>query len=104
MLVGSIAIIFSQILIFTVWKDAKFGTIANIIILVCLVASYGSYHFEKIYQKDIKENLHRTKALKIDLLTETDLILLPNPVQRYLKYAGVVNKPKVKNMRITFKG
>jgi hypothetical protein len=29
---------------------------------------------------------------------------LPAPVQKYLRYAGVLNKPKVKNMRIVFEG
>ncbi len=102
MFVGLAAAIISQILIFTVWKDAKFGTIANIIILVAAVLSYGSYHFEKSYQKDVKENLQSTNMLKTDLLTETDLQTLPEPVQRYLKYAGIINKPKLKNMRIVF--
>jgi len=98
------AVIISQILIFTVWYDAKFGTIANFIILVVAVLSYGTYHFEKNYQKDIKENLLRTNRLKTDLLTETDLLPLPEPVQRYLKYTGVLNKPKLKNIRIVFEG
>ena len=99
-----IAIIISQILIFTVWKDAKFGTIANVIILVAVVLNYGSYHFEKGYQQDVNENLQRTNMLKTDLLTESDLLPLPEPVQRYLKYAGVLNKPKLKNIRIVFEG
>ncbi len=101
---GLIAVIISQILIFTVWKDAKFGTIANIIILAVLVSNWGSTHFEKSYQNDVKENLQRTNALKMELITETDLLLLPGPVQRYLKYAGVLNKPRLKNMRIVFNG
>lgn len=102
--VGLTAVIITQILIFTVWKDAKFGTIANIIILVAAVLSWGSYHFEKGYQKDVKENLQRTNALKTDLLTEPDLLPLPLPVQRYLKYTGVLNKPKLKNIHIVFEG
>ena len=102
--VGLAAVIISQILIFTVWKDAKFGTIANIIILVVAILSWGSYHFEKGYQQDVKENLQRTNMLRSDLLTETDLLPLPEPVQRYLKYAGVLNKPKLKNMCIVFEG
>jgi len=102
--VGFAAVIISQILIFTVWKDAKFGTIVNIIILTAAVLSWGSYHFEKGYQQDVKENLQRTNMSKTDLLTETDLLPLPEPVQRYLKYAGVLNKPKLKNMRIAFEG
>jgi len=101
---GIIAVIISQIVIFTVWNDAKFGTIANIIILIALVLNYGSYNFEKGYQKDVNENLKRTNALKTDLLTEADLQPLPEPVQRFLKYTDVLNKPKLKNIRIVFEG
>ena len=104
MFVGLAAVIISQILIFTVWKDAKFGSIANIIILVAAVISWGSYHFEKGYQQDVTQNLQRTNMLKTDLITETDLLLLPEPVKRYLQYAGVINKTKLKNMRIVFEG
>ncbi len=101
---GFIAIVISQVLIFTVWRDAKFGTIVNIIILAALVLNWGSYHFEKSFQNDVSENLQRRNALKTDLLTDLDLQLLPEPVQRYLKYSGVLNKPKLKNMRIVFEG
>jgi len=103
-IIGIIAVIISQILIFSTWNDAKFGTIANIIILVAIILNYGSYRFEKSYQKDVKENLQRTNILTTDLLIESDLLPLPEPVQHYLKYAGVVNKPKPKNMRIVFEG
>ena len=102
--VGLVAVIISQILIFLVWKDAKFGTIANIIILVSLILNYGSYRFEKVYQNDVKRNFVSNNFSKTELLTALDLVLLPKPVQRYLIYAGVLNKPKVHNMRITFQG
>ncbi len=104
LLFGITAVVISQILIFTVWKDARFGTIANILILIALVLNWGSYHFEKGYQRDVTENLQRANTLKTELLTESDLLSLPEPVQGYLKYAGVLNKPKLKNIRIVFEG
>jgi hypothetical protein len=104
LLIGFLAVLVSQILISMVWNDAKFGSIANIIILVAIILNYGSYRFEKVYQKDVIQNLQRTNSIKKDLLTEVDLQPLPEPVQRYLRYAGVVNEPKVKNMRIAFEG
>jgi hypothetical protein len=103
-MVGMIAVIISQILIFTVWQDAKFGTLVNLIILVVAVLSLGISNFENSYQQDVRANLKRIKVLPTEMLTEADLKALPEPVQRYLKYAGVVNKPKVKNVRITFNG
>ena len=37
-LTGIVAAILSQLLIITVWKDAKFGTIANLIILITAIS------------------------------------------------------------------
>lgn len=42
---GLIAVILSQILIYTVWNDAKFGTIANLIILIVLFLSFRGMYF-----------------------------------------------------------
>jgi hypothetical protein len=103
-IVGIIAVIISQILIFLVWQDAKFGTLANLIILVVAVLSLGSHNFEHSYQQDVRANLKRVAALPIETLVEADLQPLPEPVQRYLRYVGVLNKPKVKNVRIVFDG
>lgn len=99
-----LAVVISQVLIFTSWTDAKFGTIANMVIIVAAILSWGSIRFESTWKKDVKENLQRTNTLKTDLLTEIDLAHLPEPVQRYLNYAGVLNKPKVKNIRLVFDG
>ena len=43
--IAVIATVISQILIITVWKDAKFGTIANVIILLVAIAAWGNLHF-----------------------------------------------------------
>lgn len=103
-IVGIIAVIISQILIFLVWQDAKFGTLANVIILVVAILSLGSHNFEHSYQQDVRVNLKRVEALPIEMLVEADLKPLPEPVQRYLRYVGVLNKPKVKSVRIVFDG
>ena len=103
-IIGIIAVVVSQILIIIFWKDAKFGTIANVLIATVAVLTWGGIHFEKGYRNDISENQARIDFLTADLLTEKDLKALPEPVQRYLRYVGVVNKPKVKNVRIVFEG
>ncbi len=56
------------------------------------------------YRKEVKENLLDNNAIAKELVTEQDLTQLPLPVQKYLRYTGVVNKPKVKNVRIVFEG
>lgn len=103
-MVALAAVIVSQILIITVWQDAKFGTIANVIILMVALLNGGNFLFEREYKLDVNQHLESTLIHENDLLTRDDLEPLPEPVKRYLMYAGVLNKPKVKNMRIVFEG
>lgn len=93
-------IIISQVVIVMSWKDAKFGTIANILILIAAILSWGSSRFENSYRRDAKENLQYNKNITAELVTDADLQNLPLPVLRYMKYVGVIGKPKVKNMRV----
>ncbi|TDH29247.1 hypothetical protein EXU57_04050 [Segetibacter sp. 3557_3] len=97
------AAVISQLLIIGVWSDAKFGTIANVIIAVAAVLTIGTWIFERTYKRDVAEN---TKGLPAtaNLLIERDLDHLPPAVQRYLRYVGVINKPKVYNYKIIFRG
>lgn len=102
--VAIFAAVISQILIITNWKDAKFGTILNIIILLVSIASWATYHFEIAFKADVKKHIAQNNFPNSDLLTEEDIATLPDPVQKYLRYTGSVNKPKVKNMKIVFDG
>ncbi|MBY0433186.1 MAG: hypothetical protein K2U26_03660 [Cyclobacteriaceae bacterium] len=99
-----VAVVISQLLIISVWKDARFGTIANVVVLVGAILSWGSINFESQFRKDVNANLSRSNIVKTDLVTEADIQSLPQPVQKYLRYVGVLNKPKVKNVRIVFDG
>jgi len=99
-----VAVVLSQMVIILSWKDAKFGTIANILVLVAAIAAWGSSRFENSFRKDVQQNFETNNTMATELLTEADLQYLPEPVQRYLKYVGVINKPKVKSVRVLFEG
>jgi hypothetical protein len=94
----------SQVLIFSTWNDARFGTFANAVILIAVILSFGSWWFEHGYKREVRAGLTRTKQIQNPILTDADLEPLPLPVQRYLRYAGVVNKPRVTNVKIVFEG
>jgi hypothetical protein len=102
--IALVAVVISQILLITVWKDAKFGTIANVIIFLVAIAFYATYHFETVFNVDVKKHLAQNNIPKNDLLTEVDIISLPAPVQKYIRFSGSLNKPKVKNMKVVFDG
>jgi hypothetical protein len=103
-IVGIIAAVISQALIVTSWQDAKFGTIANVIILIAAIIGYGTWSFSKKYKNDVKIGLQQTAALPVSLLTQSDIAGLPELVQAYIRHSGSIGKPKVVNFKITFTG
>lgn len=98
------AVVLSQILIIAGWQDAKFGTLANLIVLLVVVVAFARWNFHQKYQQDVKHNLARTMTLPRGLLTEDDLTPLPAPVQRYIRYCGCLGREKVVNFKAEFVG
>lgn len=103
-LLGIIAVIVSQTLIFFFWKDARFGTIPNLIILIVALVSLGSYLLYSEFTGRVKIDFSKNNQLSTELLTENDIALLPMIVQKYLHYTKSVGQPKVKNFRAEFTG
>ena len=57
-----LAIILSQTLIFMFWQDAKFGTIANLIVLVCVALGFGTWNLQKKKMAELSELLPESAA------------------------------------------
>ncbi len=103
--IGAVAVIISQLLIILYWSDAKFGTIANLIIIIPIIIAFagnlpGSY--KNRFKAAVENGLQRTE--KKDLLSQQDIDHLPEPVQKYLIYCGAPGKEKVQNFRVVFDG
>jgi len=103
-LVAFVAIPVSQYLILTSWNDAKWGTTINVLILVASIIGYGQSRFNANYKNEVKINLEKSTLEQGSLLTEFDLLDLPEFVQKYIRYTGAVGKPKVRNFKIEFSG
>jgi len=58
----------------------------------------------KIAQREILDLLRKSQESTTELISETNLITLPEPVQRYLRYSGVIGKEKIKAVRLKQKG
>ncbi|MBL8924078.1 MAG: hypothetical protein JNJ54_34795 [Myxococcaceae bacterium] len=105
-LVGAVALVASQWVIVSSWSDAKFGTAANVILLVAVVygfASQGPLSFRAEYEREARALLAAAPG-SLPLVTDADLAGLPEPVARYLRYSGTVGQPRVANFRATWKG
>ena len=102
--IAIIAAVVSQILIITVWKDAKFGTIVNIIIMAFSIIGYVQTSFKNVYKTKVRSGLQESNTVPTRILTEKDIEPLPDAVKRYIRYTGCIDKPLVNNFRIDFVG
>jgi len=98
------AAIISTILIGAVWHDAKFGTIANVIILIAAIVGFGTSSFRNKFEKDVRADIEQTTTFHKSILTEADIENLPEPVKKYISNSGAIGKPKVNNFRLAFTG
>lgn len=99
-----IAVILSQILIINNWQDARFGTIANVIILVVTIVGIFQINFKNDYKNEVKIGIAESQSMPNTLLAEADIANLPNLIQKYIRYTGCMGKPKVNNFKIDFSG
>lgn len=98
-------VLLSQGLIVMVWGDAKFGTVANVIIVIpLLVAALDARpsSFRSRFEHD-KNALLLGATPAAPPLTEADLAPLPPLMQAYLRRMGAVGRARVRNLRVTFK-
>ena len=99
-------VLLSQALIAGAWSDAKFGTLANLIVLVPLVVVIADQRPSSLrnrFARDTAALLAAEPSTRdAPLVTEADLAAYPPLLQRYFVRAGVVGKPRVRNVRLTF--
>jgi hypothetical protein len=102
---GTLGMLASQAVIVTSWADARVGTIPNVVILIAVVYgafAWGPFGLRAEYTGRTSQRL--AKPADATLVTEAELSPLPAPVQRYLRYVGVVGQPHVRGFRVRFTG
>jgi len=101
---GAMFVAFSQALVFTSFRDAKAGTIANLLLIIPLLGGYGEFvsvsEFEADVQTTLQQDLKETN--EIEMLQESDIAHLPAVVQAYLRKTGSLHKPKVYSFHLNF--
>jgi hypothetical protein len=103
--IGLAAVVMSMLLIVPSWADAKAGALVNVIVLAGVVfgfLSQGPFSLRAEYDHDVAGRV--SSAVPAEPVTEADLVHLPAAVQRYLRLAGVVGQPRVRNFRVTMRG
>lgn len=102
---GALAVVVSQSVIATSWVDARYGTVANAVILIGVmfgVLAQGPWSFRAQYERERAQLL--SGAFETQRLTEADIAPLPSVVQRYIRRSGALGQPRVRNFRARFHG
>lgn len=100
-LIGLVAVVISQILVIMFWKDAKFGTIPNMLILFISIASFGYYNFQNLVQQETKYLLSQNKTIEEKVINENDINDLPEPVRNWLRNSGAIGRPFINAGKVT---
>jgi hypothetical protein len=90
-IVASLSFILSQSLIILYWQDAKYGTIANIILLLVIIPSYGTWNFNQMVKHELEDFLKFTDK-KEQIITSRQFINFPPVVQKWLIRSGITGK------------
>ncbi len=89
-LLAAAATVLSQVLIVMFWKDAKFGTIANVIVLVGVILGYGYWSFDLQVQENRRTLLKMASLETGETITPEALADLPQVVQTWIGKSGLV--------------
>lgn len=98
---GFLAVIASQVLIFNYWSDAKFGTIANLIILLALILSYSSFDFKSKIVKEREKLFESSQSVSEKVITKETISKLPSIIQKWLINNGTISKKPIYNVYLT---
>jgi hypothetical protein len=96
---GGVALIASQLLLFWFWKDAKYGTIINVILLLLVVINFSMWNHHRNALQKGGELVASCKPLRIN---ENDD--LPTKIQHWLENVGALESEAPASVEFTQKG
>ncbi len=111
-MVAVAAVVLSQALLLTSWSEARFGTLANVLILLVVIFSvawdapwslrgeYRSAHGEAFADDAVVPTL----PPDADVLTESELEALPDMVAEYVRRSGAVGRPPPTSFEASWTG
>ncbi|BCS32205.1 hypothetical protein TBR22_A14150 [Luteitalea sp. TBR-22] len=105
-MVAGAAVLVSLCVVAAAWHDARFGALANVVVAVGIafgVLTAGPGSLRARYEHDVRAAL-AARVPDARHVSEADLASLPPPVQRYLRLAGAVGRPRVGAVRARMRG
>jgi hypothetical protein len=79
-------------------------SLSVIALLLVSVLVYGHYSFKKQVSAEVRTMFQELDDVHADVVSEEEVIQLPEPVERWIRYSGVVGKPKALAVRLKQEG
>lgn len=95
-IIAAVGLVVSQILIISVWQDAKFGTIANVIVLGGVLLGYGHWQFTRMVNRELQQFWEGVSSKREEVITQRDLEDLPPKVKQWITNSGLIGKKGIK--------
>lgn len=89
----------SQVLIFMHWRDAKFGAVANVVVLAVAAPAYGEWQFKKMINNELRSFM-AVKNTGGALVTRENISRLPPVVQQWLERSNMIGKPVIRTVHL----
>ncbi len=100
---GLVAILLSMLLVVTRWKDARYGTIVNALLLIPLAANFADWRFERNAMEEVRTMMSLLRKGN-RIISKHDIAQLPAPVQKWLTNSGTVGHMGISLMRLKQRG
>ncbi len=102
-IIGAVSIVFSQMLRILYWQDAKYGTIANIILTVIVIIGYGIWSFN-LHASTEEKSLNKYDIKYKYIVTQENINRLPYVVRKWLESSKIIGKEFIQNIYLRQKG
>lgn len=102
---GAASLVVSQFVIVSSWSDAKFGTLANLILAAGATVAFATYGPSSLHAEFDREARGAVaRGGSAPAVSEADLVSMPEPVRKYVRLSGAVGQPRVRNFHAVFAG
>ncbi|MCF7890119.1 hypothetical protein K9M78_02765 [Candidatus Bipolaricaulota bacterium] len=86
------------------WWKISVAVLSVVIVLGVTLIYMDKRLFNNKVEKEVQELFESAETGEAEVITEEDLSGLPEPVQRHLRYAGIIGRKKVKTVRLKQEG
>ena len=103
-LVAAVGLLLSQALIFSHWREARVGTVVNLLLAVPVIMAAGQARFHRHSELAVRRLLTRVPQTAPAVVTAAELEPLPPPVRRWLVASGVVGRERAQVVHLRQRG